>query len=175
MAGNANKIRLGAAWVSFGTVAGNIGEVVDLGYTKGGVTFMVETGSYEILVDQEGETPVGESITGRRCTVMVPMAETNLERMQKIFPDSTWTGGTGIFEISSGIGDDLMDYSDQLYIESKNNPDLWIKVYKAAPVASTQATFLPNSEMIWPIQFKGFICESGHTYAGKLLAIHEPS
>jgi hypothetical protein len=175
MSGNANDIRLGAAWVYFGTVAGNIGESVNLGYTKGGVTLMIETGSYEILVDQEGDTPVGETITGRRCVVMCPMAETNMERMSKIFPDSTWNAVTGIFEIASGVGDDLMDYSDELYIESKNNPDLWFKIYKAAPVASTQATFLPNAEMIWPVQFKGFICESTHTHAGKLMALHEPS
>ena len=43
MAGDGSKVRMGAAWIYFGTVAGQVGEVLDLGYTKGGITFELET------------------------------------------------------------------------------------------------------------------------------------
>lgn len=173
MAGDSTKIMLGAAWVTFGTVAGNIGEIVDLGYTKGGITVTLETGTYEILVDQEGQSPVAETILGRRCTVSVPMAESNYSRLQKLIPDSTY--GSDTLSILSGIGDDLMDYTDELVITSKANGSDWIKVYKAAPIASLNATFAPDGERIWPVQFKGFIPETGHAYAGILMALHTAS
>lgn len=171
MAGTSTDVKLGSCWVEFGTVAGNVGEVVDLGYTKGGVTVTMETGSYEILVDQEGDSPIGASITGRRVTVIVPMAESNYNRLQKLIPDSAYSAG--LLEVNSGIGDDLMDYADELKLTSKADSDDWIKVYKASPVANLQATFLPNTERIWPVQFIGYIPEATHTYAGKLIAFHE--
>ena len=171
MAGDGTKVKLGAAWVTFGTVAGNVGEVIDLGYTKGGITVSFETGSYEVLVDQEGESPIAEQITGRRCTVVCPLAETNYEKLSKIMPDATYASST--FKVQSGIGEDLMDYADELKVYAKANHTDWIKVYKAAPIASLQATFLPNAERIWPVVFKGFIPESTHAEANNLIGFHE--
>jgi hypothetical protein len=170
MAGDATNIKLGACWVYFGSVTGSIGEVIDLGYTKGGVTVTIETGSYEILVDQEGQSPVGETILGRRVTVMCPLAETHYERLSKIIPDSTFASST--LKIRSGIGDDLMDYTDLLQLTTKADANDWIKVYKAAPVVNLTATFLPNAERIWPVQFKGYVPEVGHTEAGNLIGLH---
>jgi hypothetical protein len=167
MAGDSTKIKLGAAWVTFGTVAGNVGEIVDLGYTKGGVTITMDTTVYEITVDQEGTSPVAATILGRRATVDFSMAESDYERLQKITPESTYSAGT--FIINSGIGSDLMDYTDELVVTSKADSDDWIKLYKAAPVTSLRATFSPDGERLWPVQFIGFI-ESGTSY---LLALHE--
>lgn len=168
MAGNANDIEIGACWVYFGSVAGNIGEQVDLGYTKGGVTISIETSTYPITVDQEGESPVGETIMGRACTVTVPMAESNYARLNKLIPDSTYVAG--VLNIKSGIGANLMSYTDILQLVRKDDANKWIKVYKSAPVVSLQATFLPNSEVLWPMQFKGYIPETGHTYQDILAA-----
>lgn len=168
MAGTSTDIELGACWVYFGTVAGNVGEVVDLGYTKGGVTLTIETGSYEILVDQEGDSPVAESITGRRCVVLAPMAETNFQKLQKLIPDSTYTAATGTLNVMSGIGDDLMDYADELRLVAKEDTNDVVRIPYAAPVANLQATYLPNAERIWPVQFKAYIPPTGHTYEGIL-------
>lgn len=161
MAGYAKDIRLGACWVTFGGV--------DLGYTKGGVVLTIDTSTHEILVDQEGETPVGEVITGRRCTVMVPMAQTDYSKLVDLIPDSEYSDGK--LEISSGIGDDLMDYADELILTAKNNVNDKVTVYKAAPVANLQATYLPANERVWPVQFKGYIPSADEEHAGVILGL----
>ncbi len=169
MAGNANEIEMGAAWAYFGTPTGNIGQQIDLGYTKGGITFALETTTYPIMVDQEGDSPVGEVITGRVVTVMVPTSQANYERLHSLIPGSTYIGN--VLNVYSGVGADLMDYTDLLQIVRKNDSNKWIKVYKAAPIASFQAVFLPNAEQIWAIQFKGYVPETGHAYEDIICAM----
>ena len=66
-----------------------------------------------------------------------------------------------------------MDYADELYIVSKLDAQDWIKVYKAAPVASIRASFTADGERVWPVQFKGYIPETTHAHAGKILGLHE--
>jgi hypothetical protein len=171
MAGDNTKVKMGAAWVYFGTVAGNIGEVMDLGYTKGGVSFTLETATHEITVDQEGTTPIAETIMGRRVQVNVPMAESNYERLNKLIPDSSFSNG--LLEINSGVGGELMDYADELWIVSKKDVQDWIKLYMAAPVANIQASFTADGERIWPVVFKGYVPPSTSPYAGKIMAIHQ--
>ena len=61
----------------------------DLGYTKGGVTVSATTGTYEVKVDQFGESPISENITSRSVTVTAPLAETTLRNMVKIMPGAT--------------------------------------------------------------------------------------
>jgi hypothetical protein len=165
MAGNATDVRLGAAWVTFGST--------DLGYTKGGITFSLETTQREITVDQEGTSPISAVILGRRCTVDCPLAESSYSRLQALMPDSTYVDG--LFQISSGLGDNLLSFAQTLTITSKQNANDWIKVYKAVPVASLRATFSPDGERIWPVQFIGFIGSTTDTYPDVLCGLNYAS
>lgn len=81
MASSAENVKLGVCNVLF--------DGVDLGYTKGGVEVEVQTNTHEITVDQFGETPIGEIITGRTVQATVPLAETTLENLVAIMPGST--------------------------------------------------------------------------------------
>jgi hypothetical protein len=170
MAGSSNKVKVGAGWVYFGTVEGAVGEILDLGYTQGGITFSVETGSFEILVDQEGDTAISETITGRRVVVTAPLAESDYEKLQKIMPDSSYSNN--LLEVDSGVGGDLMDYADELKILSAQSSSDWIKVYKAAPIASTTAVFDPRGVRVWNVQFKGYVPEVGHAHAGTIFGMY---
>lgn len=64
---------------------------VDLGYTKGGVEVEVATSTHEVTVDQFGETPIGELITGRTVSATVPLAETTLDNLVAIMPGAVLT------------------------------------------------------------------------------------
>lgn len=64
---------------------------IDLGLTKGGVEVEVSTMTHEVKVDQFGETPIGEIITGRMVSAKVPMAETTVEYLAQIMPGATLT------------------------------------------------------------------------------------
>lgn len=81
MASNTENVKLGVCRALF--------DSVDLGFTKGGVEVEVQTNTHEVLVDQTGETPIDEIITGRTVQVTVPMAETTLENLARVMPGST--------------------------------------------------------------------------------------
>jgi len=177
MAGNATDVKLGAAWVTFGTVAGNIGQILDLGYTKGGVAFAVQTQSHEVTVDQEGITPIAETIIGRMVTLSAPMAESNYQRLHYLIPESVYAAdATGyLLRLASGVGAALMDYADAATATSKQDAQDWIKLFYAAPLASLNASFTADGERIWLAQFKGFVVPTGQTNEGYICGIHEGS
>jgi hypothetical protein len=81
MASNTENVKLGVCNALF--------DSVDLGYTKGGVEVEVQTNTHEVTVDQTGETPIDEIITGRTVQVTIPMAETTLENLARVMPGST--------------------------------------------------------------------------------------
>jgi hypothetical protein len=74
------NVRLGACNVMFGTV--------DLGLTKGGVNVTISTQTKAITVDQFGQSVMNDFIMGRSGTVKVPMAESDLVKLQVIIPGS---------------------------------------------------------------------------------------
>jgi hypothetical protein len=104
MASNPNNVKLGVCQVIYGGV--------DLGYTKGGVEVEVQTSTHEVKVDQLGETPIGELVTGRQVTVKVPLAETTLDNLVAIMPGATLVGngvkasGTVTFSTAPPINGD---------------------------------------------------------------------
>lgn len=61
----------------------------ELGMTKGGVEVEVSTSTHEVTVDQFGDTPIGEIITGRMVSATVPLAETTLDNLVRIMPGAT--------------------------------------------------------------------------------------
>jgi hypothetical protein len=83
MTSTTDNVKLGVCSVLF--------DGVNLGFTKGGVEVEVATMTHEVKVDQLGETPIGELITGRTVTATVPLAETTLENMARIMPGSEFT------------------------------------------------------------------------------------
>lgn len=80
MALSTENVKLGVCNVLF--------DGVNLGYTKGGVEVEVTTSTHEVTVDQFGETPIAELITGRKVTAKVPLAETTLDNLVAIMPGS---------------------------------------------------------------------------------------
>lgn len=81
MANDTTAVKLGVCTVLF--------DGIDLGFTKGGVEVEVTTSTHEVKVDQFGETPIGELLTGRMVKAKVPMAETTLENLALTMPGST--------------------------------------------------------------------------------------
>ncbi|MGV1754831.1 hypothetical protein [Agrobacterium sp. CG674] len=80
MASSTENVKLGVCSVLF--------DGVDLGFTKGGVEVEVATSTHEVTVDQLGDTPIDEIITGRTVQATVPLAETTLDNLVAIMPGS---------------------------------------------------------------------------------------
>ena len=83
MPSDTKNVKLGVCTVFF--------DGVDLGYTKGGAEVEVHTNTHEVKIDQFGETPINELVTGREVTVKVPLAETTLDNIVRIMPGATLT------------------------------------------------------------------------------------
>lgn len=84
----------------------------DLGLTKGGVEVEVATSTYEVTVDQFGNTPIGELINGRTVTANVPLVETTLDNLLSIMPgsqlvtDGAFASGTVTFSTAAPANGD---------------------------------------------------------------------
>lgn len=98
MANDTKAVKLGVCTVLF--------DGIDLGFTKGGVEVEVSTSTHEVKIDQFGDTPIGEIVTGRNVKAKVPMAETTLDNLALTMPGSTLvTNGvkaTGLVTFSTG-------------------------------------------------------------------------
>lgn len=152
---NINKVALGVCDVKLGTL--------DLGATKGGVEVTIETSTYEVKLDQTGETPAKEIITGTSVKVKVPMAETDLARLAQVIPqaqgvvESTVT--TGVL-VSTGVNIDLFAEGLELLLHptgvASGTTDGDFGLFKAAGTANISFTYNTNSERIYEIEFKGY-------------------
>jgi hypothetical protein len=80
MANDPANIQLGPCRVRWGGI--------DLGLTKGGVEVEVTTDTKEVMVDQFGNTPVNEYITGRKVSVKCPFAETDIDTLHRLMRNS---------------------------------------------------------------------------------------
>lgn len=78
-----DNVKLGVCSVLYGGI--------NMGFTKGGVEVEVATSTYEMKVDQLGETPIGERITGRTVQATCPLAETTLENLVEVMPGAVLT------------------------------------------------------------------------------------
>lgn len=82
--GNADAVDMGACSVYFGPD----GAETALGYTSGGVSVTYSVETQEIEVDQV-DAPISEQITKQTLEVKVPMAESNIARLQALLPGTT--------------------------------------------------------------------------------------
>lgn len=96
MAVSSEKIRLGSCDVTY--------NAVDLGATKGGVDVEISTEKYTVTSDQTGETPLKDIITGTTVTVTVPMAETDLQKLKQMLPQSVMTPASGSVPTGRTVG-----------------------------------------------------------------------
>jgi len=81
MASSTKNVKLGVCKVYY--------DGIDMGFTKGGVEVEVQSTTHDVTVDQLGETPIAQLITGRTITASCPLAETTLENMIAVMPGAT--------------------------------------------------------------------------------------
>ena len=150
-------IQIAACDVSFGTVAGNIGEVISLGkLTADGLTFSLDDNKTEIFTAQDGTTPVNRINTGRTVSVTLTMAETNLEELSKIFK-GTMTFATNKVTIEEAIGTLDSDMWDELVLHPSHlptsNQSQDVTFPRAAPAANFAQVHKYDEIKGWSLTF----------------------
>jgi hypothetical protein len=113
MPSSTENVKLGVCSVLF--------DGADLGYTKGGVEVEVSTSTHEVTVDQFGDTPIGELITGRMVKATVPLAEATLDNLVATMPGSTLisdgskASGSVTFVTTAPVNGDAVNIGGQVF------------------------------------------------------------
>lgn len=153
----AQRVQLGTCNVTFGTT--------DLGLTKGGVEVAITSETYKVMVDQFGNTEINEYIIGRTVTVTVPMAETDLTKLNKVIPGSTLvtdatTSSKKKLVVPTGVGFSLLSVADKLVCHPVALPATDKSQDFTVPLTSPKGEFnfayKLNEERIYSVQFTGY-------------------
>lgn len=154
MASSTENVKLGVCSVLF--------DAVDLGFTKGGVEVEVQTTTHEVKVDQTGETPINELITGRTVNVKVPLAETTLDNLVKIMPGATLVvDGVDADKkkvvVKTGVSTSLLAVAKKLVLRPKGTTgEDDFTVYKAACPGALNFAYKLDDERVFMANFKGY-------------------
>lgn len=154
---NADNVRLGTCSVIF--------DANDLGLTKGGVEVTVSTQTYKIMVDQFGSTEINEYVTGRQAMVKVPMAETSVNLLSYVIPNSTViVDGVDAnkmrLEVSTASGTSLRDFAGELVLHpiaeaaASKNFDFVMPI--CAPKGDFQFAYKLDEERVYNVEFYGY-------------------
>lgn len=163
MASSTENVKLGVCTVLF--------DDIDLGFTKGGVEVEVQTSTHEVKVDQMGETPINELITGRTVTVKVPLAETTLDNLVKIMPGATLvTDGTDPLKkkvvVSTGVSTSLLATAKTLTLRPKGTTGADdFTVFKANCPGALNFAYKLDDERVFVANFKGYAANDGSLFS----------
>jgi hypothetical protein len=158
------NVPIGPAEVEFGATTPTVFDI-----TKGGIVFTVNTTKQDITVDQFGDTPVKSILKGRTCQVKVPYALSDLEKLSKVTPNSTFVKGAGKvkLEVYSQAGADLTETADKLVIKPtapNTTPNDYVTIPLAAPMTDIEYTYNSDNERIAMVTFVGYPDEDGLLY-----------
>ncbi len=149
--GDTAKVYLGPAKVSYGATSPS---VFDL--TKG-VTLSYSQSTQPVTVDQFGEQPIKEIVTGQALTVEVAIAESDFSKLTKVIPGSTYDVATKTLTVKNAVGIDLLSIADQLKIEPNVAGAFdTITIAKAAPRPNVSRAFTPTGEQVYNITFTAY-------------------
>jgi len=104
----------------------------DLGKTMGGVTLNINEAYQTLNTDQDGDTPVDESITGTTVTAECNLADISHANLAFALKQSVVTTNGSMVEISTNSGTSLLD----------NSKEICIKPYKDGAATTTESEMI---------------------------------
>lgn len=162
MPSSTENVKLGVCTVLF--------DSIDLGFTKGGVDVEVQTSTHEVKVDQYGETPVNELITGRTVSVKVPLAETTLDNLVAIMPGAVLvtdsvTPTKKKVVVATGVSTSLLATAKTLVLRPKGTTGAEdFTVHKANCPGALNFAYKIDDERVYMAEFKGYADEDGNLF-----------
>jgi len=136
--------------------------VVDLGLTKGGVTFRYGAEFHDSTVDQYGNTPVKVTLLGERVEIVAPLAESTVENLARAIPHGQLVGAGANKKLTIGrkAGHDMLQYAKKLVVHPVANPEDDLSddatIYKALPAPEIECAFTAENERVYNVTFRGY-------------------
>lgn len=156
--GTIDDLELGPCIVEFGTS----GSLVDLGFTKGGVTMTITTDTADVTTDQFGTVIMKQILVGRNVTVKCPFAETNMTKLSSFIPlmSVVASGAFAKAILNTPVGADLVASASKILqltksIGSATSTDAndVFKFFKAAATGAVEVNFSIEDQRIWEVEF----------------------
>jgi len=160
--GTIENLELGPAIVEFGEP----GALVDLGFTKGGVTMTITTDTADVTTDQFGTVIMKQILVGRNVLVRCPFAETSLDLISSFIPltsgvvDSVSADKKHVV-INTPVGADLVaSASKELRLTksigsaTSTDPNDVFKFFKAAATGAVEVNFSIEDQRVWEVEFQ---------------------
>lgn len=159
--GTIENLELGPCIVEFGAS----GALVDLGFTKGGVTMSITTDTADVTTDQFGTVIMKQILVGRNVQVVCPFAETDLTKLSSFIPLTSVTT-SGVFQkvlINTPVGADLVASASQILKITKSigsatstDPNDAFKFFKAAATGAVEVNFSIEDQRVWNVTFQAY-------------------
>jgi hypothetical protein len=149
---------------------GSLTEVF-LGLTKGGCALTYTPQWYEITNGRSGKSSVDSLLTGEALSIKIPLAETDMSKLEMFAHTSTQIGGRLTF--GSVPGSKLSDKAGRLRlhpISMGTDKTEDVVVYKAVNKAPLQLNYMLDQERIFSTEFVGLI-DSTHVTGAMMFAI----
>lgn len=155
------NVPIGSAIVEYGEAS----DLISFDITKGGITFSATTSTQEVTVDQHGDSVVKEIMKGRKCSVTVPFALHDLEKLSKVMPNSEFsTDGTDPSRkkllVKSEAGFDMLSTAKKLVIKPTDpnaTANDWITIPLAGSTTDPEYTYNNENERVANVTFKGYV------------------
>lgn len=167
-----SKVRIGPCKVTFNGV--------DVGHTKGGVSFNYEPSMTDLTVDQYGSSPVDAALTGENLTIVTRLAEITAANIGKAIASAeTETGAQGTkVEIGANAGKLMSTVAAQLVLHPLKNADADysedVTIYKAFASESVALDYSTEDQRVLEVTFRALIDE-GKSVGSRLGHIGVPS
>jgi hypothetical protein len=142
----------------------------DLGKTNGGVTLTVEETFAPLNTDQDGESPVDESITGTNVTIEGSLAEITLDNFASLYKTDVVgsAGGPQKVVIKPNVGTSLVANSAVLIVKPyaqgvvTTDKNKWITLHKAGFKATAALTFNATDQRTIAFTATGYPDDDGN-------------
>lgn len=157
--GDIQKLELGPALIEMGD------DLVDMGFTKGGVVMTIETETAPVMTDQFGNVVMKDIIVGRNVTFTIPFAETDLTKLSTFIPLAS-VSVSGAFErvdLNTPIGSDLLASGSQLMritktiggVASTNLNDRFT-FFNVATKGAVEVNFSIEDQRVWEVEAQAY-------------------
>ena len=130
---------------------------VNVGTSKGGITFRDTTNQQAIMEDQAGSTPVDHVITGRTIEVEVLLSRVSLAQLSKVIPGASSFGS--YIKVNNEPGTTRFSGAQKLVlapvVNGSDSADK-LTIFKAAPRTEIELVFDNEGQRVYKVVFTGY-------------------
>lgn len=142
---------------------------VDLGRSKGGITFRYTEEDAPVFEDQLGTSSVDDIQVGNHCEVGVPLSRMALSSLTALLAGASGSGTSGAtMTVKAVIGESRYDRAQELILKpillnglADPTTSRWLHIFKASPKADFELPYNNADQRAYNFLFRGYMQQTG--------------